>query len=660
MTLKTCSPKLLWNTLVKRCWFGAASVLLLFIAMPLSAMLSLTSVEEIRQHSQHTGYINQTPGLDNLTPAIAEEQEHLVEFVSGANAAVIFLVIGLALMAAWSGLAWLHSRKQMDLYGALPIKREKLYTMEVVAAIVWFAFAYIVNFVLTLLVGVQKEIFTGKALKYGLFGILVVLMAFLVVYFCAALAMLLTGKVLTGILGTFVFLGLIPLTILFLEELPRMFFVSYVSTYSIFDNLAVYLSPLLLIANVMGEIGWYLEGESQMYVSWLPVVLLLVWIVGQAALSVLLLKIRPAEGAEQSMVFPKTEGIIKVAILYPLAIGGGIFFWMLGGQKVTLEWFWFGLLFTGAVISCVIELIYHWDKKCIFNHKIGTGISLGAAIVSVLVFRFDIFGVDCWIPEEDEVSNMVLLDNHSSNWFEYPDGISYGGQDYLRNHIDETTGACINAYLPEALELIEKYKDAHYGDEEAKKYFQDNEWERIAVVYKMKDGSIKERTYRLTEASLEELRRQLFDEWIYREAWLPLVATGDDVYQMRLNKSYDGKDNRVDVWSFDFLEYEFSLEKNREFVNLYRKDLSTLSYDRLFGWASEWEYMEFEGFDNRYLQGNYPINKHFMESWEYLRAYDNLTNQEDPYAGLSLKEKWELQEQEKQELEKREIAGAIK
>lgn len=233
MTLKTFYPKLLWNTLIKRCWFGAASFLLMFIAMPLNAMLSFESAEELLSYN----------GKNTL---VLSEQQEFVEFICGGNMMIGVLVIGLALLGAWSGLAWLHSRKQMDLYGSLPVRREVLYGMECLTAIIWYLVSHIVNVILTLLVGVQKEIFTVDALKLGLSGIGTYLLAFLAVYFCAAVAMMLTGKVLTGILGTFVFLSIAPIIVLLMAALPDLFFVSYVSTSGIWYHVMVYLSPVVV------------------------------------------------------------------------------------------------------------------------------------------------------------------------------------------------------------------------------------------------------------------------------------------------------------------------------------------------------------------------------------------------------------------------------
>ena len=215
MTLKTFYPKLLWNTLMKRCWYGATSFLLLFLAMPLAAMLSFQDAEEFVSYTQ-------------VTQHLEREKLEFVEFVAGQNALLAVIVIGLALLGAWSGLAWLHSRRQMDLYGSLPVKREVLYGMECATVVLWFLFSYIANLSLTWIVGASKGILTTRAIQLGFYSIGVFLLGFLSLYFLAAVAMMLTGKIFTGILGTLVFLGIAPVTLVLWVAFPDIFFVSYI------------------------------------------------------------------------------------------------------------------------------------------------------------------------------------------------------------------------------------------------------------------------------------------------------------------------------------------------------------------------------------------------------------------------------------------------
>ncbi len=596
MTLKTFYPKLLWNTLMKRCWYGAASFLVLFLAMPLTAMLRFQEAEELAQR---------------VLERLLNEKQAFVEFISGANIFVAVLVIGLALLGAWSGLAWLHSRKQMDLYGSLPVKREVLYGMECATAVLWFLFSYIVNLVLAWLVAISKGIFTGEAIRLGIYSIGVFLLAFLAIYFCAAVAMMLTGKVLTGILGTLVFLGIAPVTVVLLVAFPDLFFISYVSTSGVWEDIAMYLSPVVVFLNMFAHIGRYLSLDKvKNYIELVPTIVMLIWIVAGAAISVILLRIRPSEGAEQSMVFPKTEGPIKGGILYPIALGGGLFFWGIRGDYGEYGWMWFGLLFVSFVISILIEIIYHHDRKRIFKHKLSTGISVGAAIVTILVFRYDIFGIDTWIPKENKVESMILFHDYTYAWFEYPDG-SDSSEEYLRKNMDQTRGDYIYDYLVEGRELLEIYRDARYGDMEAEAYLDEHGWgEDVTVVFRMKNGTISERRYRISEESMESIRKQMFEEKLYKEAWFPILLAKDDEYQIN---NFEFEDEAIDFSNW-------SVRENKQFVNIYKEELQTLSYEQIF--EETMSYVDFFDDKGKWIGGSCPFNKNFVKSIAYIEEME--------------------------------------
>lgn len=596
MTLKTFYPKLLLNTLIKRCWYGAASFLLLFLAMPLTAMLSFKDADEFVSYTQ-------------VTQFLPEEKWNVVEFVAGTNVFVAMIVVGLALLAAWSGLAWLHSRKQMDLYGSLPVKREVLYGMECATAVVWFLFSYVVNLSLTWVVAISKGLLTGKAIQLGIYSIGVFLLGFLAIYFCAAVAMMLTGKVLTGILGTLVFCGIAPVTVVLLVALPDLFFISYVSTSGIWENIASYLSPAVVYARMLVHIGSYLSLDKvKNYVELLPTIVMLIWIVAGAVASVILLRIRPTEGAEQSMVFAKTEGPIKGCILYPIAIGGALFFWGIRGDYGEYGWMWFGLLFVSFVISILIEIIYHHDRKQIFKHKLSTGISVGVAIITILGFRYDIFGIDIWLPKENKVESIVLLDDYNYIWFEYPDG-SQNNEEYLRNNMDRTTGDYIYDYLLEGQDFLEIYRDARYGDIEAEAYLNEHGWgETFTVVFQMKDGTVRERLYRLSEESVEAIRRQMFEEELYKEAWFPIVLAEDDKFQM---EHIYWEDEKIDCLGWN-------VQEKKQLLNIYKEELQTLSYEQIFDEEYSKSYMEFSGGKEYWMGGDFPFNKNFVKTLAFI------------------------------------------
>ena len=67
-------------------------------------------------------------------------------------------IIG-AIICAMNGFAYLHSRKQMDFYHSLPVKREKIFAVRLVNGVLIYALPYLVGllytYVLCLIYGVM-------------------------------------------------------------------------------------------------------------------------------------------------------------------------------------------------------------------------------------------------------------------------------------------------------------------------------------------------------------------------------------------------------------------------------------------------------------------------------------------------------------------------
>lgn len=582
MTSKISCCKMIKNAVKRRLWYGAVLFLGFFVMLPLSAMLRLESKSRIE-----TVYAMEDP--QTLARHLKAVQAQFLRFVGGGDYLVMMAVLGAALLGAWCGLYWLHSRKKMDLTGSLPVRREKIFLSESLATLILFLVPYFVNVVLELLVGAAKGIMTKEVFPMVFAGIGLNLFYFIVLYFCAAAAMLLTGKILTGILGTLVFLVIGPATYGILLAMPSAFWKTYVNMSETGRVAVAYLSPagsfMVAVSRMEHWITW--EGQNLNLVPSLISGLIMCLIFG--GLSVWLMKIRPAEGAENSMAFPATEGVIKALILYPLSLGGGIFFMALGTSRYDLgekPWFWFGLFFTLIVGSILIEVIYHFDRKMIFGHQMWTGISMAAVVITAAVFSFDMVGYDHWLPDSEEVAGMALCAD--PYYCEYPDG-SATSLEYLKNHLDELNGEGILELAREGVNNLEEETSV------------DEDRRNVTVLFKMKNGSVKARDYSVSRESTAKVLEHLFQQRIYREVQFPYILEKED--DVRLG----------DLWRIgqsSSLEGLTNKEK-KEFAAIYREELESLDYNELFAPGS--------GEINVSSLGTYPLNDNFVKSMAYLQ-----------------------------------------
>lgn len=582
MTSKISCCKMTRNAIKRRLWYGAVLFLGFFLVLPLGTMLRLESKSRIEAM-----YANGNAQI--IEQRLKEVQRQFLRFMGGGDYVVMTAVAVAALLGAWCGLYWLHSRKKMDLIGSLPVRREKIFLSESLATLVLFLVPYLINIILELLVGAAKGIMTREVFPLALAGIGLNLFYFIVLYVCAAAAMLLTGKILTGILGTMVFLVIGPTIYGVLKVMPAVFWRTYVEMSDVSRSTVACLSPagsFMVAVNRMNY--WIFSEESKLYLA--PALisgLILCLIFG--GLSVWLIKIRPAEAAENSMAFPVTEGAIKTVLLYPLGLGGGIFFMTIGtlrdgsGEK---PWFWFGLFFVLIISSILIEVIYHFDRKMIFGHRLWTGIGVAAAVITAAVFSLDVVGYDHWLPDSEDVAGMALCGNEY--YSEYPDGSSTS-YEYLKNHLDELGGEEI---LELAREGVKNLDDEESADEDRRS---------ITVLFKMKNGSVKARFYSVSRKNTAKVLEKLFQQRIYREVQFPYIFEKEDDISPRT------------VWR---IGQESSLEgltkkEKKEFAAIYREELESLDYNELFAPGS--------GEVDLGIPGTYPLNENFAKSMAYLQ-----------------------------------------
>lgn len=584
MTSKISCRKMTMNVVKRRIWYGAVLLLIFFLGIPLNIMLRFGSKNEIAA---------KTINAIEKSRLLAEEQIRFQKFVGGGNIFLMMLVLGAALLGAWSGLYWLHSRKKMDMLGSLPVRREKLLLSESLAALILFAVPYLINLFLAFLVGISKGLVTGNTFPAMLAGCGIHFLYYIILYLCAAIAMLLTGKLLTGILGTMVFLVIGPVLYGILATFPEVFWKTYVGGFS-GDWLSLLSPAVSFLIATTGMCEWTENGGSAFLT--MPLISVIIMGVLFGALSIWLVKIRPAEGAENAMAFPKTEGIIKAVLLYPMGLGGGLFFMVIGtyrnGEEENL-WFWFGLLFVLLVGSIIIEVIYHFDRRMILGHKRWTGIGMAAAIVTAAVFFFDLLGYDSWLPSEDDIKNAVFC--AENYYYDYPDG-SNNTLEYLENHLDELEG---KAVLELAREGVEYLKNEELQDESERS---------IQVLFKMKNGSVKKRQYSVSKKSAAKAEEKLYEEEIYRKAVFPiLLKEPADVVLVHIS-------NLGQYCS----EPGLTIKEKEELAAIYQEELENLEYYDIFAPGSgELQFKDAQSLN--YINGSYPLNGNFEKTVKFLK-----------------------------------------
>lgn len=596
MTSKISYSKLIRQSVRQRAWYCACMALVLFIFLPITAMLRFSGDVTALSAAQVTDTVT---ALENM-------KANYRAFLAGGYSLTALAVGAGALLAAWSGLSYLHSSRKLDMLYSLPVKKETIFFAETWASLLLFAVPYAVNLLLANIVGAVRGIYEPDMAGVSLTAFAVHLVFFLAIYFFGAVAMILTGKLLAGILGSLTLLGFLPGLALLLQQLPFLFFTTYCQmppAASAAADIAKYLSPAYGLGACCARAGRIGIGDGGEYWNRIlavqcrePILLAAAAGIAMGVLSWRLVKIRPSEGAGRALVFGRTESAFKLALLPVLGLFGGLFFRGLVRENDSQQdaWFWFGIVFALILFSVVIELIYHFDRKRLLDHKLCTGL---AALVTVGIgawFQMDLGGFDTFLPDTSRVESMAVS---CSSW---------GGLVMTEN--GETPA---QAYLEEygMMESFDPiYKLAQTGVETVRTGVpEDADTEYVTVIYRMQNGQTKHRQYCLPVTALQEAEEQLYEQEPYRNVIFPILT--QDLENVRISEVYDPSVT-VDL-------SQMSREECVKLTEAYQEELASMSYQQLQ--EPVLAILRFEDLDGLWIGEGAPINRFFVNTLEVLK-----------------------------------------
>ena len=145
MTSKSLFFKLMKEDMKRRLWAVAFSLLTFFFAMPMAAAMGIASIGKEYENwlVNGTGYAE--IGADALKHT---KILRLVGEVLGfENAFLCVLVAAAAMILGLTGFLYLHSKKQVDFYNCLPVKREQLFAVKFLDGFLILFAAYLINMI---------------------------------------------------------------------------------------------------------------------------------------------------------------------------------------------------------------------------------------------------------------------------------------------------------------------------------------------------------------------------------------------------------------------------------------------------------------------------------------------------------------------------------
>lgn len=411
--------KLLKEDFKRRTWAIALTFLTCFFTLPIGLALAM----ENAANTDYYVYNNYRPFIQSSAMPDALFQEQLLGLktkvvlsqASFGNGIVVFFMIVAAVVIGVSSFSYLHNKKKVDFYHSIPVRREIIYGAQFLGGILIVGLSYLISLLMTLFVALSYGVPAGSVLGAMAGGWALNMLYFMLMYAVVAVAMMMTGNLVVGILATGIFFFFIPIVMLLLAGYCETFFVTtarymWSSEESPFMWGVKYLSPFSVYVNAL---GWGTRGIGK------HVPELVCTVLSFLALTLLGLQLyrrRPSEAAGKAMAFKRTMAPIRMLIVMGSGLAGGMFFWSLQSR---LRWGLFGVVVSIILAHCVIEIIYHFDFKKLFGCRVQLGICLAAGVLLFLSFRYDWYGYDSYIPQTDRIVSASLDINLDSCWLEH-------------------------------------------------------------------------------------------------------------------------------------------------------------------------------------------------------------------------------------------------
>lgn len=558
MTSKNLFFNLMKEDLRRRLWAIILASIVFFFFMPVATIMFL----------QH--YLNAATG--SYIEAAVKEQwiERAREVIGGyfgtpANILFVFIAGVGAIICGISGYAFLHSKKQVDFYHSLPVKRETIFFIHFVDGILIYLIPYTVGMLLSMLLCLLFGVATGKLLLMCLGGLLLFFVIFLSFYMFAILATLLTGKMLITLFGVAVLFLYVPLLDALIGAYKGAFLSTLYEGFSASGNLSALTKWFSPISQYWWMLIQYENGSS----LW-PIILgFVIFSAILLVLCVFLYKKRKSEKAGIAMAFAVSEPIIRILIAVPVGLGFGMVLLMIQATSQNTSaalWLGFGTIIGAFLAHGVIESLYQFDVKKCLSHKFQL---LGTVVVTTAIamsFFFDWFRFDSYLPKKEEVRAMAVNCYEMVKPQDYYENEAYtNGMEYTIEHM------ALESF--DAAYEIAKLCSTHAAEVRGDSDFtwpEDSYPTSIVIKYELRNGKSVYRKYVYNAYEIMDLLAELYRQEEYKKqnyqilklSELGAVVTDIDcikeMKQVNLTLSEAEREELLALYQKELMELEFS------------------------------------------------------------------------------------------------------
>lgn len=532
MTLRSSFFKLLKEDLRQRLWTIVLAAIAFVLPIPIYIAMEISSSAGFRSGV-----------LDDFARRLASP-------LGAESVWLILVTIVGASICAVSGFGYLFSKKKVDFFHSLPVKREMLFAVRYINGVL----IYLVPYLVMVLTSIVIIAVTGnlKAVVFPIVfkGLAVHLLGYLTIYTTLILCVTFVGNIVVFFAVSGWTFGITVAMLLLYSWFEEQFF----DTFSYMGN--SFMDRLHSLRFLCPGYFYLFSAENA------TVSMLLQQLVFTAVLVVITLlvyRMRPSDGAGRAIAFPVLKPVIRISVeLLAGALIGMLFYSMADNGRGIPGWMIFGAIL-GVVLSHVlIQSIFHFDIRKCFADKWSMGVCIVASTAFTLGMRYDVFGYDTYLPRESKIESVAV----DVNGFDrYRSSYNYGtGWIEKINEMELTDIKAVYPYLETLVEDTDAYWSMREDGREEEGYI------RVNVAYRLENGKTVYRVYR-SKGMREEVFAPVFESPEYKEIHYVDVYTVPEEFVDSVTARHAMNEQIMSL----------SSAEKTEFMAILRRELSALT-----------------------------------------------------------------------------------
>lgn len=468
-----------------------------------------------------------------------------------------------AFISAVQGFSYLYSRKKIDFYMGMPIKRKRRFLNIWLNGILLYVIPYLTGLLISILIAAQNNAVDKTVIYEAAKALYTNLLFYLCIYHMAVLAVMLTGNIIITGFGFLVFClyeYVVRIVVIGYKDLFFRYYSSYgMEAEPILSPFFMYGHPLKLFifAIVVGILS---------YICYLK---------------------RPAEAAEKSMTFEITKPVVKILLIVPASLFAGLVIadavgFYPGSSMNGIGYVLFTFLFVIVIGSALIQVIYEFDIKGILHKK--THIVISGVLTSLIFigFRYDLTGYDGYIPKQNDIESVAFVpDFYDMTWeggtFFDSDGSFMTELEYAEKYMELSNVADVC----ELAELSMKDYDQFLGQMEKEGYKEDQEefWSYATLIYHLKNGRNVTRAVWVDVNNDQTV--QLLDSIMGSEEFKKGYMQGASENLDHMLEQADAKRKISAVYGNGIYTEKMSEKDAKDFLEVYRRDLALANFSKI-------------------------------------------------------------------------------